>query len=287
MTLVFFLEMNQLQQWKYFAEEYRRFLEENGSRQRDAPITNKDASKTEIHEGAVLLTVSKIHNRPEATNKMLKQDAYTVDELCGKCRTIKAKKHQTCGSLIYRTAFQRNISLLEAARIEVEEAQNTECRPCLPEYYPKHSQKLWQYDQKAPVIQRSHFHHLSSIPEELRVPSEHLTALNKDHSFETIAEYFGSVDHKLTRQYLFDYNPSLVKIPTKQHLEISGEKPVYLASYRVSTQQSCFPANTTLAMIGGSWEKKPRQQDYLGLALLRNDLSIIQDVVLQLPKTCG
>lgn len=61
------------------------------------------------------------------------------------------------------------------------------------------------------------------------------------------------------------------------------ESPVYLASYRVSNQQSCFHPDVTLAMIGGSWKDRPKQKDYLALALLRSDLSIIQDVVVDFP----
>ena len=216
-----------------------------------------------------------------------------TNELCGGCRKIVAnpKVDQTCGFLIYRTAKRENISLVEAARWEVEQHNSTDCRPCLPESCDKHAKNYWRYDDVAPSILAAKSSYLSSIrANQHRLPTSLLAAEPNDNQ---LIDYFTQPQSSYPdKRYLFEYNPSLVILPQDQIPEEyyipGGESPVYyLASYRVTNQQSCFHPNVTLAMIGGSWQSRPKQRDYLALALLRSDLSILQDVVVDLPKQCG
>jgi hypothetical protein len=68
---------------------------------------------------------------------------------------------------------------------------------------------------------------------------------------------------------------------------VNEERPVYIASYRVSNQQACFSAKLTLQLVGEDWRQRPPEISYLGIALLRHDLSIITNVILDVPKNFG
>lgn len=82
------------------------------------------------------------------------------------------------------------------------------------------------------------------------------------------------------RQYLFEFNPSLIRLPESQRIEVLGERPIYMASFRVGNDHLCV-ANHTLRsmMVGGLWHEWKGGNNYLGLALLRNDFSVIADMV--------
>jgi hypothetical protein len=164
----------------------------------------------------------------------------------------------------------------------------------LPESCDDHDKKYWRYDTTAPRILRAMTHYLPSIPTKNRVPADVLPSdINKEHeAYAELERYFARGNSQHVRHYLFEYNPSIIRIPSEHIPDMDDdddgkERPVYLSSYRVSTQQGCFPINTTLAMIGGFWEAKPRQDDYLALALLRSDLSILQDGIFNIPISFG
>ena len=84
----------------------------------------------------------------------------------------------------------------------------------------------------------------------------------------------------------FEYNPSLTKLPpsTLKRLVFDDENdkyhPVYLLSVRVSSLHSCIHVP---GMNATQWQRF-RRQNFLGLALLQADLSIIPntDVVIDI-----
>jgi len=84
------------------------------------------------------------------------------------------------------------------------------------------------------------------------------------------------------RTYYFEYNPSLVRLPASQIPELpGGEQAVYLASYRVSEIHFC------LKDFKGQMNPdrlKRTNDEFLGIALLRSDLSVITDATVDLRK---
>jgi hypothetical protein len=114
---------------------------------------------------------------------------------------------------------------------------------------------------------------LHSIGSENRIPRDALSDLDA---------YFSKKEYVApNRSYYFEYNPSIVQIPQDQIPTIEGEVPVYLASFRITNVQQCVTGAQELAMIGGSWPR-PKSVELLGLAILREDLTIIQDIVVDL-----
>jgi hypothetical protein len=58
----------------------------------------------------------------------------------------------------------------------------------------------------------------------------------------------------------------------------------YLVSYCVTTMHLCVHGDENLIMLGNAEGKRPEQQDYLGLAYLAKDFSILQDVIVDLRR---
>jgi hypothetical protein len=79
------------------------------------------------------------------------------------------------------------------------------------------------------------------------------------------------------RQYYFEYNPSIVVLPADQIPDIAGEVAVYLASYRIAETQMCM---TNEQKKLANPENHPLPHDFLAIAFLRDDLTKIQDFVL-------
>lgn len=154
------------------------------------------------------------------------------------------------------------------------------CQPCL--VCPERDHWYGRPDEAAPPTVHAASHYLQSIPAKHRFP----------HDVSTWSVYFQDKSNgHPNRKYFLEYNPSIVRIPKHQIPHAyRNESVVYLASFRVSTMHSCdsgpsmfmamwglpdnngtFPANFTL----------PKIQNLAGLALLREDLSIVTDSVFQ------
>ena len=211
--------------------------------------------------------------------------SYAEDPLCGGCRSLKMESlfrgihKERCGILIYQTAKESNLTILDAAHKVVYDMKYSDCLPCINcEEDRKH---YWRYDHAAPKILAAQTYYFRSIPEEHRIPE---TALRSNN----LTNYFSSLNQQGLdpKQYLFEYNPSIVKLPDTVKLDGLSERPAYLASFRIATTQGCFPIDTTLQLIGGEWisDRIPEKKDYLGLALLRKDLSFIEEVIVDLPR---
>jgi hypothetical protein len=106
---------------------------------------------------------------------------------------------------------------------------------------------------------------------------------------DNVTAYLADPKHVYpNREYFFDYNPSIVRLPASQRdalttsgSSVGGESAVYLASFRVSNQHYCFPPSVRKLL---SAAQKPPPKNWLGLALLRQDMTVIQDVVVDLKK---
>ncbi|CAB9508197.1 Inherit from COG: Hemolysin-type calcium-binding [Seminavis robusta] len=216
---------------------------------------------------------------------------FVHDELCGGCRLIMAAKARgmTCGHLLNKTAEERSISLVEAVPVVAEDRKVclkcSECTRCLS--CPPANKKYWRYDAAAPTIRHAISHTLPSVSVRFRIPESVYQPPTKAN--EQLQAFFAKPQNVYpTREYYFEYNPSIVVLPPtlKAKLPISQsqkDETVYLASYRLSNLQSCFDTDISLAMIGGDWSNRPETSNLLGLALLRQDLTMIQDVVFRVP----
>lgn len=218
---------------------------------------------------------------------LLKSDAYQIGPFCGGCRSLKMEHlmrgmHQErCGILIDKiTKEVSNRTPLQAAILVNQ--NYTDCVSCLE--CSDHDKKYWRYDSVGPVILNAKTHYLHSIDEKHRIPTSILTDPKQN-----LTHYFASLNkqNQAPKQYLFEYNPSIV--PWQSNSSSSNNnhnEAVYLVSYRVATTQGCFPVETTLQMIGGEWESDriPQKKDYLGLALLREDLSVVDEAIIDFPR---
>ena len=212
------------------------------------------------------------------------------DVLCYNCRKRKTHKSQTCFDLLKKYLIHRHgeqydynaTSLLNAVDYLLRKNSSTfseNCQRCHPDSCPEQEKDYYRFDHAfTPVIHHATTLALHSIPPNNRVPPEEMS--------RNLTEYFSNQSHvHPAKTYFFEYNPSLVQIPEGQvppHLQsLSGDdRPVYLASFRVTNMQQCIYGDQEFQMIGGKWPR-PKQHNYLGLALLRRDLSIIEDVVLK------
>jgi hypothetical protein len=228
--------------------------------------------------------------------------SYQTDPLCGGCRSRlmphldRGIHKERCGILIYRNVMiandnknQNDITILQAAHQVIRnETFGDDCKACL-ECDPV-DRRYWRYDRAAVPYAHPKTHYFDSIPPKHRIPTiVLLTTLTSTNMTEYFAKLNALPGNK-PQQYLFEYNPSIVPLPSSMGFptleQQHGDKIVYIASFRVATQQGCFNVDTTLQMIGGDWqqERRPTKKDYLGVALLRDDLSVVAEAILDLPR---
>jgi hypothetical protein len=130
-----------------------------------------------------------------------------------------------------------------------------------------------RYDTLAPKIQRSWTHYMKTIPNENRFPIS---------GMDNLDEFFS---HELNRKrnYLFEYNPSIVLLPDQEkrsfkHPNTGGSVvAVYLASYRVSNMFWCFDMKYHRKLV-----HHKNRTDWLGLAYLDADFGILAEGVFDL-----
>ena len=163
-------------------------------------------------------------------------------------------------------------------------------------------QTLWRYDDPSLVSESSIYNNkikmpfLSSIPARHRIPA----------SVSNVSEFFRDPHNVFPiREYLFDYNPSIVKIPwplfsspssgrnvskssNSTSLYWKRQKAYYLVSFRVSNKNYCFHPEDRQRMMGeGAGNiKGESSKDYLGLALLTKQLDMLTSVVVNI-KSVG
>lgn len=202
---------------------------------------------------------------------------------------------------INRAVLSSPLSLREATERVVNDYPA--CQRCLD--CPDHMKRYWRYDrvleslhnasvmaprkfisasttnhgeitQKRSKNRNSWILQLPSVPPMHRLP--------RDAVDNVTAFFLSSSDHVFPAvDYLFDFNPSIVKLPSQQQSwTVNGEPTVYVMSLRVSNRHYCWrPADRQL-YIGKAGQ--PRQKDYLGLALLSRNLTIVTNFVVDVKQ---
>ena len=190
---------------------------------------------------------------------------------------------KSCLSLVAFIMRKEKLPFVNATQTDMAHKWNCSTNVCDPATCNEKQQKFWRYDSAAPPVEKATRHYLRSIPQEYRLPSHLFLPHDTNASERAINAFFDNPANVYPeRRYLFDYNPSIIQLPkisNHKNLKLPPKEAVYLASYRISTQQGCFPTETTRRMIGGDWETRPKEMNYLGLALLRRDLSIIDETI--------
>lgn len=209
-------------------------------------------------------------------NKKLKHNQiastpYEVSPMCGEC-SLKPNCRTNINGLIKK----ENRTLLQACN-KVSRIMHS-CGECDPKNCPNGT-KYWRYDHAGPQILKSKAYFLPSIPHKWRIPSDRI---------DNAGEYFIAFTEKNQTEMVFEYNPSLVQIPDTMlpHLNVESPYiPTYLASFRIASRNSCFPRNVT-DKINPKHLSEMYKQNYLGLALLHSDLTIIPgtDVVIDIER---
>eukprot|EP00542_Grammatophora_oceanica_P004166 CAMPEP_0194067632 /NCGR_PEP_ID=MMETSP0009_2-20130614/86658_1 /TAXON_ID=210454 /ORGANISM="Grammatophora oceanica, Strain CCMP 410" /LENGTH=606 /DNA_ID=CAMNT_0038720665 /DNA_START=182 /DNA_END=2002 /DNA_ORIENTATION=- len=201
-----------------------------------------------------------------------------TDPVPGNCRHSFANRYGStylsCGRLIHKL-ISENMSSVEEAAEFVARDHPKGCPWCSPNRGKGSHFPYFRYDQVAPPIYASTTHFLRSVPEEWRVP---------DSGFQDLTKYMNQSAHKTPdRRYLYEFNPSIIALPPHHRprptLETEDTPIVYLASYRLSSRESYVGRELIKFM-----EKDEHPRDLLGLAFLRTDLSIAQDVVVSLQQ---
>lgn len=107
----------------------------------------------------------------------------------------------------------------------------------------------------------------------------------EESSQELLSEFLSKQENIFPkRKYLFEFNPSIIALPQNQIPILHYPTALYLASYRVSTVHNCFNDENKLKYLNGTWKYRERTYiDYLGLAVLDSNLTILQDIVVN-PK---
>jgi hypothetical protein len=224
------------------------------------------------------------------TNTIRTPTAPIQDSMCGGCRLAvitRKNPYLTCGDGIKSIMSQSqqnnstpDLTMVQAA-VQVAAAYPEQCSRCDPTACPGSEKLYWRFDQKAPVINYGRTHMLSSIPAVHRIPASALADLPS--YFSDPANVVGP-----NKKYLYEYNPSIAILPPDQipaslvvaAADDSYNKAVYVASYRVTDITLCMP-------VGGERLSNPRDsgplhQEYMGIAFLRADLSIIRDFTVDL-----
>jgi hypothetical protein len=227
------------------------------------------------------------------TNTVSTPTAPIQDSLCGGCRLAVIKSNNplmTCGDRIqhFVTRSHKNWTLVQAA-IQVAAVYPEKCSRCDPTACSEADKMYWRFDQKSPVINHGRTHMLSSIPAANRIPASALADL--PNYFSDPANVRGT-----EKKYLFEYNPSIVLLPPDQipaslvvapgnsdggdDDQSNNNTAVYMASYRVSDINMCLPNGAKY--IYNPNNTRPAHEEYLGIAFLRADLSIIRDFTVDL-----
>jgi hypothetical protein len=222
------------------------------------------------------------------SNNGIDKNSPVRDPLCGGCRiaVIQMSKKPTCWSEIKkRMAEQKQMnvnmnistsistSLVDAA-IMVAKKYPSFCARCHPDACSETDKMYWRIDQGAPRVNKGWTHRVDSIPSKHRIPESFMGDLGGFFS--------NSSNNVKKRQYYYEYNPSIVVLPADQVPDIPGESAVYLASYRITEAEMCM-TDDVKGLANPDNHSLP--EDYLAIGFLREDLTKIQDFVIDLRKS--
>ena len=215
----------------------------------------------------------------------LKADSLVRHEICGGCRLEKIKGDvtgETCGQWMAEVARLRNTTLSEAGRLAAKRFPG-DCNRCDPSSCAYHDRDYWDPDVASPRILASRTIKLESIPKEYRIPEEAL---------DDLGSFFSKPENQ--HPYLWEWNPATVLIP-QEHVPIRHawakrkDFPVYISTFRVSKLQNCFRNDFEhIQHIGNDNPSfKETFVDLVGIALLREDFSIVDEGVFDFRSVIG
>eukprot|EP00579_Thalassiosira_antarctica_P011259 CAMPEP_0201908992 /NCGR_PEP_ID=MMETSP0903-20130614/912_1 /ASSEMBLY_ACC=CAM_ASM_000552 /TAXON_ID=420261 /ORGANISM="Thalassiosira antarctica, Strain CCMP982" /LENGTH=593 /DNA_ID=CAMNT_0048443435 /DNA_START=100 /DNA_END=1881 /DNA_ORIENTATION=- len=184
------------------------------------------------------------------------------------------------------------MTLLDAAKKLGNESETCKlCHPvhCWEHYFNNstqnygsaghHQSKYWRFDRSNPKFTNPTTFTLPSIPSKLRIPPSR---------FQNIGAYFqekyeSSKANNASMDYLVEYNPGLVAIPTKMKQDLPKDA-IYLLSLRVTPANNCFSTKVYADLPQEVWNSVYyTNTNYLGLALLDEKYQMIPgyDVVIE------
>eukprot|EP00584_Thalassiosira_punctigera_P002884 CAMPEP_0172533140 /NCGR_PEP_ID=MMETSP1067-20121228/5940_1 /TAXON_ID=265564 ORGANISM="Thalassiosira punctigera, Strain Tpunct2005C2" /NCGR_SAMPLE_ID=MMETSP1067 /ASSEMBLY_ACC=CAM_ASM_000444 /LENGTH=596 /DNA_ID=CAMNT_0013317735 /DNA_START=475 /DNA_END=2265 /DNA_ORIENTATION=+ len=146
-----------------------------------------------------------------------------------------------------------------------------------------HQSKYWRFDKSGPKFTNPTTLTLTSIPSELRIPPSR---------FDDIGAYFQekyefAKASNSSMDYLVEYNPGLVVIPTKMKQDLPKEA-AYLLSMRVTPANNCFSAKVYADLPKEVWNAAYyTATNHLGLALLDEKYQMLPgyDVVVEIDES--
>ncbi|GKY92158.1 hypothetical protein MPSEU_000187100 [Mayamaea pseudoterrestris] len=204
---------------------------------------------------------------------------YIQDNICSGCRhaivhdETDGSPVTRCGLLIHEQLEDSHSSSLTIEQVTklIAKKHLIECKQCRS--CNAIDRRYWRYDRIFSPPQNAWTMRLPSVPREFRIP---------DTAIHNLTAYFTNDSNAYpNREYLFDYNPSLVVLPYQLSYAPSA---VYLASFRVSNRHFCLhPFDRQLMMRN----HKTKAQDWLGLAILDESMNILHDVTLDVSKLAG
>jgi len=191
------------------------------------------------------------------------------DLLCGGCRhALLASGKSRCGAVLheFHRQHEQRYSLVQAAQRIAQSLP--ECQRCHPNECSNLDKKYWSYDRVGPRIVEGRTMELDSIPAQHRFPA----VLNVKNFVSDQSNIYPA------REYLFSFNPSFVILPQDQRPS-HHPTATYLATFRVSNQVYCFRPTDREQMFN---HQRPPAKNYLGVALIDANLSILTNVVVKL-----
>jgi hypothetical protein len=179
-----------------------------------------------------------------------------IDVWCHGCRSQKILNRPalSCGNYlspyVNQTQHKNDIQKVIAAYPEC-----SFCYECSQGLY-------YRYDTVAPKIKQGHTFYMKTVPDNHRFPTNQI---------KNVTDFLPEVNK--STEFLWEYNPSIVVLPTSVRRRLGNDEFVYLASFRLSSSNYCWDHATQKSLF------RIRNEfiSYLGLALLRKDLSVIEE----------
>mmetsp|Transcript_24233 Transcript_24233/g.52273 ORF Transcript_24233/g.52273 Transcript_24233/m.52273 type:complete len:719 (-) Transcript_24233:206-2362(-) len=217
---------------------------------------------------------------------------YILSPICGGC-TRSFFDHRHCFTILQRDEKKSGgkLTLLDAASKLGRESKTCElCDPvqCWKHYFNNstqnygsgHQSKYWRFDRSHPKFVNPTTFSLTSIPSELRIPPSR---------FQDMGAYFRekyefSKANNASMDYLVEYNPGLVAIPSKMK-QFLPKEAAYLLSLRVTPANNCFSSEVYANLPKDVWSAVYHTStNNLGLALLDQNYQMIPgyDVVIEI-----
>jgi hypothetical protein len=187
-----------------------------------------------------------------------------TDVWCHGCRFQKIlstnDSKRTCGDLL-RPFFNQTQNRLHIQRVIAAYPECSLCSECSQGLY-------YRYDTVAPRVKQGHTFYLKTVPAINRFPTDQINNVTKFLSESPNNTY-------PLREMLWEYNPSIVILPASVRKRLGNEEYVYLASFRLCSITNCWDRPTQRLHL--RYQKLKAFTSYLGLALLRKDLSVVEE----------